>query len=82
MKEERSPQPIKQNLGNTILFCEGKTEKAYFDLFKDSIEKSSKCNHLVLKITNAAGNAQRVLNYTNNFFENEENRIKYRNFDR
>jgi len=37
LKNERRPQKIKQYLGNTILFCEGNTEEAYFDLFKCSI---------------------------------------------
>lgn len=82
LKEERSPRSIKQYLGNILLFCEGKTEKIYFNLFKSSIEKSSKYNNLVIKIANAEGNAQRVLNYGNDFFNKEENRMRYKNFDR
>lgn len=71
LKKDRSPKSIKQYLGNTILFCEGETEKIYFNLFKCGIEKSAKYNNLVIKITNAGGNAQRVLNYANDFLNEE-----------
>lgn len=82
LKNDRKPKKIKQYLGNTILFCEGSTEEAYFDLFKCSIEKSSKYNNLIIEITNAGGNAQRVLNYANELLANEGNNIKFKNYER
>lgn len=82
LKKGRKPNDIKQYLGNVIIFCEGKTEKMYFSLFKSSLKKDSKYNNLIIKIANASGNAKRVLDYANCFFKEDEARNKYKNFDR
>lgn len=80
-----SPQRLadtkKANIGQIIIFCEGITEKHYFDYFADIIKKN-KYTDIKVEIESANGNAQKVLNYANEFLEVEENNRKFRFYDK
>ena len=66
------------NLGKIILFCEGKTEKYYFDYFADIINKDSgKYNDVIILTQNAKGNAQAVLNFAESFLSEEKSNREY-----
>ncbi|MCB2289525.1 RloB family protein [Clostridium sp. CS001] len=79
---QRSVETKKLYLGKTILFCEGKTEYNYFDYFADIIKASGdKYSHIELKLITADGNAQTVMNHANDFLGNEDNSLKYINYD-
>ena len=66
------------NLGKIILFCEGNTEKYYFEYFADIINKDTgKYNNIVIITQNAGGNAQKVLNYAEDFLKEEKNNRAY-----
>ena len=60
------------NIGQIIIFCEGKTEKYYFDYFAEIIRKS-KYNQIEVLLVSANGNAQTVLNCADQFLSHEEN---------
>ena len=85
-----SPQRLagtkKTNIGRIIIFCEGKTEKYYFDYFAEIIKKN-KYTDVEVVLETANGNAQTVLSYANNFMSDEDhNRLfsaygKYLVFD-
>ena len=66
------------NLGKIILFCEGNTEKYYFEFFADIVNKNAgKYNNVVIVTQNAGGNAQAVLNYAESFLKEEKNNQTY-----
>ena len=69
----------KTNLGRIIIFCEGKTEKYYFDYFAEIIKKN-KYSNVEVVLEPAYGNAQRVLNFANDFLTDDINNQKYSNF--
>lgn len=74
LSPNRSTQTQKVNIGKIILFCEGKTEKYYFDYFADIINKDeNKFNNVVISTQSANGNAQKVLNYSIEFLSQEDN---------
>lgn len=78
---ERTVATKKKNIGRIILFCEGKTEKYYFDYFADIINKNTnKFNNVVVQTKSAGGNAQRVLNFAENFLSKESNNRIYENY--
>ncbi|MBS5783368.1 MAG: RloB domain-containing protein [Clostridium sp.] len=64
------------NIGRIIIFCEGKTEKYYFDYFAEIIRKN-KYNDIEVVLETANGNAQTVLSYADRFMSDEENRHKF-----
>ena len=68
-------------IGNVIIFCEGKTEKLYFDYFSDIIKKSTYTN-IKVYVENTSGNARRTLDYANNFMAQAENNIKYSEYQK
>lgn len=70
------------NLGQIILFCEGMTEKRYFEYFTDIIEndKSNKFNDVIVENESANGNASRVFKFANNFLNDKNNNRKYVNY--
>jgi len=80
-----SPQRLSQtktektNIGHVIVFCEGKTEKYYFDYFAEIIKKN-KYTDVKVEIEAANGNAQRVLHFANDFMEQEENNRKFASY--
>lgn len=79
-RTELSPQRLSQtkktNIGRIIIFCEGKTEKFYFDYFAEIIKKN-KYTEVKVEIEPANGNAQTVLNFANGYMGREENNRKY-----
>lgn len=82
-KTKLSPQRLTQtkkiNIGNIIIFCEGKTEKYYFDYFAEIINKN-KYSDVEVVLESANGNAQAVLNYANEFMADEEHNKKFSNY--
>ena len=60
------------NIGRVIIFCEGKTEKYYFDYFAEIIRKS-KYTKVEVVLETAGGNAQTVLNFAKAYMSKEEN---------
>lgn len=64
LSPERRSGIKKLNIGRIIIFCEGKTEKYYFDYFGKIINKNKYTNVEVV-LEAAGGNAQRVLNFAN-----------------
>lgn len=76
LSPERRLEIRKTNIGKIIIFCEGKTEKFYFDYFAKIINQNKYTNvEVVLETAN--GNARTVLNLTGSFMEEEENNRKY-----
>ena len=69
----------KTNIGRIIIFCEGKTEKYYFDYFAEIINKN-KYTDVEVVLETANGNAQTVLNYAESFMSNEECNRKFSNY--
>jgi hypothetical protein len=76
---QRRSEIKKLNIGRIIIFCEGKTEKYYFDYFSDIIKKN-KYTEIDVILETANGNAQTVLNYANSFMAEEDNNRKYSTF--
>lgn len=67
------------NLGHIILFCEGLTEKYYFEYFTDIIVKN-KFNDVRIEIESADGNSSRVLKFADEYLAVEDNNRKYSNY--
>ncbi|MEG0094199.1 MAG: RloB family protein [Erysipelotrichaceae bacterium] len=76
LSDARRLETRKTNIGKIIIFCEGKTEKFYFDYFIEII-KQSKYTDVEVIVETANGNAQTVQNLARSFMENEENNRKY-----
>lgn len=78
-----SPQRLveikKENIGHILIFCEGLTEKFYFDYFAQIINKN-KYTDVQIEIQSAEGNARTVLNFAAEFMNMEENIRKYTNY--
>lgn len=79
LSPQRRSEIKSTNIGHVIIFCEGKTEKYYFDYFSEIIKKNKYTDvEVVLKTAN--GNAQTVLNFANGFMAREENGRKYNTY--
>ncbi|MEG1531551.1 MAG: RloB family protein, partial [Lactococcus sp.] len=76
LSPERRLEIKKTNIGKSIIFCEGKTEKFYFDYFAEIIKKN-KYTDVEVVVETANGNAQTVLNLASSFMVDEENNRKY-----
>lgn len=76
---QRLSQTKKTYIGQIIIFCEGPTEKYYFDYFAEIIKKN-KYTDVIVHTEESGGNAQTVLNKANNFMDEEENNRKYRDY--
>ncbi len=78
-----SPQRLsgirKTNIGRIIIFCEGETEKSYFDYFAEIINKN-KYTDVEVVLKTASGNARTVLNSADKFLEEEQNGRKYNHY--
>lgn len=78
-----SPQRLsgtrKTNIGRIIIFCEGKTEKYYFDYFAEIIRKN-KYTDIEVVLETANGNAQTVLNFANQFMLDEDHSQKFNTY--
>ena len=81
LSQQRVTGVKRLNIGKIILFCEGITEKYYFDYFAQIINKDeNKYNNVVITTETANGNAQNVLNYSIAFLCDEENNRLYSNY--
>ena len=81
LSPERTVATKKKNIGKIILFCEGKTEKYYFDYFADIINvDGNKYNNVVVQTKNVGGNAQRVLDFAEDFLIEESNNRIYSSY--
>lgn len=81
LSQQRVTETKKQNIGKIILFCEGITEKYYFDYFAEIINKDeNKYNNVVITTEAANGNAQTVLNHSIDFLSQEENNRLFANY--
>lgn len=78
LSAQRLSQTKRLNIGKIIVFCEGKTEKYYFNYFAEIINKN-KFTDIEVILESADGNAQSVLNCANNFLASEDNNRKYKN---
>jgi hypothetical protein len=70
------------NIGRILIFCEGKTEKCYFEYYKELIDKNNrqtanKYNIVEIVLIAAGGNAKTVLNKADEFLGEESNCQKY-----
>lgn len=79
LSPQRRSEIKKTNIGRIIIFCEGKTEKYYFDYFAEIIKKN-KYTEVEVILETANGNAQTVLRYANDFMTEEENNRKYNTY--
>lgn len=79
-RTQLSPQRLvetkKTNIRHIIIFCEGKTEKYYFDYFAEIIKKN-KYTDVEVVLETANGNAQTVLTYANHFMSDEEHNRRF-----
>lgn len=80
LSPQRRSEMIPLNIGHVILFCEGPTEKYYFDYFAEILNKK-KYNDMRVVTESANGDAQHVLNFANEFMANEDNQLKYGRYD-
>lgn len=84
-RTELSPQRLsetkKTNIGRIIIFCEGKTEKYYFDYFAEIIKKN-KYTAVEVVLETANGNAQTVLNYADKFMSDEEHNRRFSTYSK
>lgn len=82
-RTQLSPQRLskikKTNVGRIIIFCEGKTEKYYFDYFAEIIKKN-KYTDIEVILQTANGNAQSVLKCAKKFMADETNNQKFSHY--
>jgi hypothetical protein len=81
LSKTRKTQTKKQNIGKIIIFCEGQTEKHYFDYFANIIN-NNKYSDVEVKTQCASGNAKQVLSFADKFLNKEENNRKYIHYNR
>lgn len=62
LSSQRRSEIKKVNIGHIIIFCEGKTEKYYFDYFSEIIKKN-KYTDVKVVLETANGNARAVLHF-------------------
>jgi len=79
LSAKRDKNTINTNLGRIIIFCEGNTEKFYFEYFKNIIEKN-KFNDIRIELETSDGNASRVLKFAEQYISDEKNLRKYSNY--
>lgn len=79
-RTQLSPQRLletrRTHIGRIIIFCEGKTEKYYFDYFAEIIKKN-KYTDVEVVLETANGNARSVLNCANQFMADEHHNQKF-----
>jgi len=72
LSQKRLTEIRRTNIGSIIIFCEGKSEKYYFDYFAEII-RESKYSRIEVVSEVAGGNARTVLNFANAYMLREEN---------
>ena len=81
LSQQRVTEAKKLNIGKVLLFCEGNTEKYYFDYFAQIINSNeNKYNNVIITTEAANGNAQKVLNHSVDFLSQEENNRLFVNY--
>jgi len=78
---KRAIEIKKENIGRIIIFCEGMTEKRYFDYFTAIINKN-KFTDIHVEIESVNGNSQTVLNFAENYLAIASNNQKYVNYNK
>lgn len=73
---QRLTEVKRTTVGHIIIFCEGKTEKHYFDYFAGIIKKN-KYTSIEVVIETVGGDAQTVLDFANTYLLNEDNNQAY-----
>lgn len=81
LSPRRLSETKKANIGRIIIFCEGKTEKYYFDYFVEIIQKN-KYTDIEVVLETAGGNAQTVLSFADSYMAVEENNRRYSTYGR
>ena len=81
LSPQRLSETRKINIGKVIIFCEGKTEKFYFDYFAEIVNKT-KYTDIEVVLETANGNAKTVLNYANTFLSDEGHNRKFSNYSK
>lgn len=79
LSAQRLTETRRTNIGRIIIFCEGKTEKYYFDYFSEIIRKN-KFTSVKVEVETASGNATTVLNFANDFLADEEHNRVYNQY--
>lgn len=79
LSPQRLSETKKTNIGRIIIFCEGKTEKYYFDYFAEIIKKN-KYTDIEVVLKTASGNARTVLKCANEFMADEEHNQKFNTY--
>jgi len=72
LSKKRLTEMKRTNIGRVVIFCEGKTEKYYFDYFAEII-RESKYTQVEVVLETAGGNAKTVLDFANAYISKEEN---------
>ena len=67
-------------IGKILIFCEGYTEKNYFEFFKKLIK--DKFSNIVIETETVGSNARAVYNYAESFLKNDQNISKYAVYDK
>ncbi len=81
LSSQRLSETKDTNIGRIIIFCEGETEQYYFEYFSDIIKKN-KYTDVKVVVETASGDAQRVLNYANEFMSKDDNNKSFSNYDK
>ena len=78
-----SPREIDQKdlyIGRVLIFCEGYTERNYFEFFKKRIK--DKFSDIVIQTETVGSNARAVYNYAEEFLSKDINQSKYSAFSK
>lgn len=78
-----SPREIDQKdlyIGRILIFCEGYTERNYFEFFKKRIK--DKFSDIVIQTETVGSNARAVYNYAEEFLSKDINQSKYSAFSK
>lgn len=78
-----SPREIEQKelyIGKILIFCEGCTEKNYFEFFKKRIK--DKFSNIVIRTETVGSNARAVYNYAEQFLSDDKNSSQFVTYDK
>ena len=70
----RKTEQMQVHIGKVVLFCEGVTEKNYFDYFATIINNNqNKYSHIEIRPLLSGGNAKTVFNYAEDYLSDDSN---------
>jgi len=77
--ERKIVNPIRENVGKLLIFCEGTTEYNYLDYFRKYINNNLRVKYsdIVIEPLDVGGNAMHVFKYAEEFLKEKENSSKY-----